>query len=72
VLPDLGGNYVGQDFTYGESWNLQSLSPLDMLAWWTQRKVGLNAENSHTLTTAVLWLRQDVYDGLPTDQPPGE
>jgi hypothetical protein len=68
VMPDLGGDYVGQDFTTGESWSLQSLSDLDMLAWWTQQKVGYDAEASHDLTTALLWLRQDVYDGLPEEQ----
>src|SRR5690606_4689941 len=47
VLPDLGGDYVGQDFTTGDSWDLQSLSPLDILAWWTQRQAGFVATNSN-------------------------
>lgn len=68
VLPDLSGDYVGQDFTAGDSWGLQSLSLLDILAWWTQRKVGFVAGNSHTLSTVLLWLRQDVYDGIPVEE----
>lgn len=68
VLPDLGGDYVGQDFTTGDSWDLQSLSPLDILAWWTQRQAGFVATNSNMLSTALLWLRQDVYNGIPMDQ----
>ena len=68
LLPDLGGDYVGQDFTAGDSWILQSLSPLDILAWWTQRKAGFVATNSHTLSTALLWIRQDIYDGIPAGE----
>jgi hypothetical protein len=68
VVPDLGGDYVGQDFMIGESWRLQSLSPLDALAWWTQRKVGFNAANARNVTTAILWVRQDVYDGISPEQ----
>jgi hypothetical protein len=67
-LPDLGGDYVGQDFTMGDTWGLQSLSPLDILAWWTQRKAGFAATNSHTLSTALLWVRQDIYDGIPLEE----
>lgn len=62
--PDLGGSYVGQDFVLGRNFELQSLSTLDLLGWWTQQRVGFAARDSVRTETAYLWLRQDVYNGV--------
>lgn len=64
---DLGGSYVGQDFVVERSWSLQSLSVVDLLAWWTQGRTSAFTRDSIFTETASLWLRQDVYNGLPID-----
>jgi hypothetical protein len=71
VVPDLGGSYVGQDFMTERTFSVQALSPLDILAWWTQRKVGAGASSSIVPTTSYLWLRQDIYDGAAEVQQAG-
>ncbi len=59
-LPQSGAAYVGQDFVITRSWDISSMSLLDIPAWWTQRQ----ARNTWTTAYAVnLWLRQDVYQG---------
>jgi hypothetical protein len=63
-LPDLGGSYVGQRFVIRLGWSSQTMQPLDFLAWWLQRKTrsaGVPVE------IVNLWLRQDIYDGVPFD-----
>jgi hypothetical protein len=60
---DLGGSYVGQDFVLRRDWSLQALTPVDLLAWWTQRRVGASARDSVQTQSATLWLRQDIYNG---------
>lgn len=64
--PDLGGSYVGQNFTIREHW-IGGLSTLDYISWFTHRKTrpyDLPEDN------VVLWLRIDVYDGVPAIQRP--
>ncbi len=69
VFPDLGGSYVGQDFMLEQSWSLQALTPIDLLAWWTQGWVSAAAQEAIQVRTAFLWLRQDVYNGVPLETP---
>jgi len=61
----LGGDYVGQRFLLRRSWRLADLGLWDLPAWWSQgrlRESRLNEEH------ALLWLRQDVYDGISIAQ----
>jgi hypothetical protein len=66
--PDLGSNYVGQTFAVSANWNFQTVQIGDWLAWWLQQKTRLAAQPSEVM---VLWLRQDVYNGVPTQPIPG-
>ncbi len=65
--PDLGGSYVGQQFIIREHWSRGQLTALDWVSWYTQRKT-----RSYDLPQdkTVLWLRIDVYDGIPASQRP--
>jgi 4-amino-4-deoxy-L-arabinose transferase-like glycosyltransferase len=64
-LPELGGSYVGQSFVISRSWTPQSMIGFDFLPWWLQRRTrGI----PHASQTVILWLRQDVYDGVPFDE----
>lgn len=57
----LEGNYVGQRFLLRRSWRFADLGLWDLPAWWSQgrlRESKLHEEH------ALLWLRQDVYDGV--------
>lgn len=67
IVPDLGGPYVGQDFTVLRAWPHSALPLTDVLAWWTQGRVSLSALTAEQITTAYLWVRQDVWQG--TDDP---
>lgn len=60
--PALAGSYVGQQFIIQQRWSWANLRPVDLPAWWLQRRVrvGPVAESA-----VVLWLRQDVYNGVP-------
>ena len=58
--PDLGGSYVGQRFVISTSWSPQTLQISDVPAWWLQRRVRVPGTPAES---AVLWLRQDIYDG---------
>ncbi len=60
--PDLGGAYVGERFVVASAWDYQSLQPLDVPAWWLQRHTRTGGVPSDTI---VLWLRQDIYNGVP-------
>jgi hypothetical protein len=65
--PQLGGDYVGQDFIISRGWNPQTMQGMDFLPWWMQRRVRLPGTPTETL---VLWLRQDIYNGVPLDSAP--
>ncbi|MBZ0293587.1 MAG: hypothetical protein K8L99_13550 [Anaerolineae bacterium] len=66
--PSLGGDYVGQDFILSRNWSLQSLQGFDFLTWWFQRRTRLSETPDEVM---VLWLRQDVYNGVPFDPAQG-
>ena len=63
----LDGDYVGQRFLLRRNWSPAQLSLRDLPAWWT---LGRLREESLKEEHIVLWLRQDVYDGIPVDQRP--
>lgn len=60
--PDLGGSYVGQRLDLTHVW-AGGLAGLDVLPWWVVRRVRYEPEVSQAY---VLWVRQDVYNGLRT------
>ncbi len=62
--PDLGDSYVGQRFVIRTWWSPQFMVWFDYPAWWFQRRTRTGAIPYETV---VLWLRQDVYDGIPDD-----
>jgi hypothetical protein len=60
--PDLGGSYVGQRFIINSTWDFASMTIWNFPAWWLQRRT----LTGPTPTDAVvLWLRQDIYNGVP-------
>lgn len=59
--PALGGAYVGQDWAVVRTWAESTLLGFDALPWWTQGRTRVPAQSVLTL---VLWLRQDIYDGV--------
>ena len=63
----LDGDYVGQRFLLRRNWSLAELSLRDLPAWWT---LGRLREERLEGEHIVLWLRQDVYDGIPIDRRP--
>jgi hypothetical protein len=63
--PDLGDSYVGQQFVIRTWWSPQLMVWFDYPAWWLQRRTRTGATPSDTV---VLWLRQDVYDGIPQSE----
>ena len=60
--PELGGDYVGQRFVLRRSWSIRQLGSWDWPAWWSHRRLRSEQQAEEA---AVLWLRQDVYDGIP-------
>ncbi|MCB9453392.1 MAG: glycosyltransferase family 39 protein [Anaerolineaceae bacterium] len=62
--PDLGGDYVGHSLTVLSSWSGKTLNLADLPAWWSQRRVRVQPA---PLEKIVLWLRQDIYNGVPFD-----
>lgn len=66
--PDLalGATYLGQEFVIKTTWRSAWMNGLQPLAWWASRldsgPVPATLYPS-TLERAVLWVRQDVYDG---------
>lgn len=58
----LTGDYVGQRFVVLRNWSLKHASVWDLPAWWSQRRIRDHAIQEQAL---ILWLRQDVYDGVP-------
>jgi 4-amino-4-deoxy-L-arabinose transferase-like glycosyltransferase len=65
ATPELGGDYVGQSFTLRRHWSTTQLNPIDVWAWWSQRKI---REEQIQQDIAILWLRQDIYNGIATTQ----
>ena len=64
-LPDLGGAYVGDSFTITRTWGgLRELRLLDLPAWWLQMR---SRTGGFAAVDVTLWLRQDIYDGVPFD-----
>lgn len=61
----LEGDYVGQRFLLRRVWSFTQLGIWDLPAWWT---LGRLRGDSWREEHIVLWLRQDVYDGIPGDQ----
>jgi len=63
----LVGDYVGQRFRLRRSWSLAQLSIWDWPAWWSQGRLraGITREEA-----VLLWLRQDVYDGVSAKRRP--
>ncbi|MCY4466431.1 MAG: hypothetical protein OXE46_12930 [Chloroflexi bacterium] len=59
----LHGDYVGQRFVLGRSWSWTQQSVWDMPAWWTQ--TGRRPVSDFSEDALIVWLRQDVYDGVP-------
>jgi len=59
--PELRGNYVGQSLVISRQWEMASMALQDIPAWWFQRKTRVPAQPDQEI---VLWLRQDVYDGV--------
>ena len=59
--PQLEGAYVGQDFVIMRVWDLATLNLIDFPAWWTQ---GQTRSDWTNVNAVVLWLRQDVYQGV--------
>jgi len=59
-IPSLGGGYLGQTFLIEQTWSPAWLQGMDALAWWAQRRV---RDGTQVSQVAVLWLRQDVFNG---------
>jgi len=64
--PDLGGAYVGQEFLIAQTWDPALLFTNEIPAWWTERMANNRAT---TDTRYVLWVRQDIYDGVSAGDP---
>jgi len=60
----LQGNYVGQRFLLRRSLPLGDVLVWDLPGWWTQELPGRQPIQEEAV---ILWLRQDVYDGLASD-----
>jgi 4-amino-4-deoxy-L-arabinose transferase-like glycosyltransferase len=65
--PILGGSYVGQNFTLQHRWTLDQLQSLDGLAWLATRDIRRRA---YPQDSVILWLRQDVFEGVPLSERP--
>jgi hypothetical protein len=60
--PELGGSYVGQSFAIREYGIGDFAGLIDWIAWFTQRETRRFALPQDV---AVLWLRIDIYEGVP-------
>ncbi len=58
----LGGDYVGQRFLLRRVWSVLDLGLWDLPAWWSQGRLREDILKEEPM---MLWLRQDVYAGLP-------
>lgn len=63
---DLGGTYVGQNFTLATTWDQTSVGGMDFLPWYMFRQARVLPVPYETST---LWLRGDVYNGNPVEEP---
>ncbi len=63
-LDAISGDYVGQRFLLQRRWSLRQASLWELPAWWTQRRFSQDAIQEEAL---ILWLRQDVYEGVPRE-----
>ena len=57
----LGGDYVGQRFLLRRTWSFADLGFWDLPAWWSQGRL---RESILKEERVMLWLRQDIYDGI--------
>ena len=57
----LRGDYVGQRFLLQRSWSFTDLGLWDLPAWWSQGRLRADILED---VAVMLWLRQDVYDGI--------
>ena len=57
---DMGGDYVGQRFVLRRRVSWTEVNLWQLPAWWAQRR---RTNAPVTEKAAVLWLRQDIYDG---------
>ncbi len=62
---DLGGSYVGQSFRLRSHYRIDALDPLRVMGWLAQRRT---LREYFTHDDSILWLRMDVYDGVPVSQ----
>lgn len=58
---DLSGDYVGQRFVLRRTWSVANLDIWDSPAWWSQGRLDTSL---HAEQAAILWIRQDVYNGV--------
>jgi len=65
--PELGSDYVGQSFILRRNWSVARLNLVDFWPWWSQRRIR-NEQQSQEIS--ILWLRQDVYNGIPVTARP--
>lgn len=63
--PELGGNYVGQSLVIARDWDMGDLLPQGVPAWYFQRRTRTEPQPVQEI---VLWVRQDVYDGVRTPE----
>ncbi len=67
--PALGGSYVGQRFAVQERWNPDQIGTLqNWLSWFSARMVNMRSLEGDQFV--ILWLRIDVYEGIPAEQRP--
>ena len=59
---DLQGDYVGQSFLLRRRTPFAQLDPWQLPAWWSLRR--LRRDTTGAEGAVILWLRQDVYDGV--------
>lgn len=62
--PDLGGNYVGQHLVITRTWGTASPVTLNEIPAWIYQRLSYQDPIPHQ--EIVLWLRQDIYDGIQT------
>lgn len=60
----ISGSYVGQRFALRRRLALGNLDRWDLPAWWSLGQLNSNLLEEEAV---VLWLRQDVYDGVALD-----
>ncbi|MAU09251.1 MAG: hypothetical protein CL607_05475 [Anaerolineaceae bacterium] len=61
----LGGDYVGQPFEILQPSLAYDVNVVDSVAWMGQRRLRSLIGEQYSVS---LWLRQDVYDGLPQEE----